>query len=131
MASTARFWRELRHRYALIGTRCTRCGSYFYPPRKLCPNCRREGKIEEYHFKGNGEVVTFTIVHERSMKHPSKRLPYILAIIKLEEGVTMLSEVICDPEEIKVGMKVKAVFRKIEEDGERGIIMYGTKFVPA
>jgi hypothetical protein len=43
----------------------------------------------------------------------------------------MLSEVICEPEAINTGMRVRAVFRKLGEEGDRGIIYYGTKFVPA
>jgi len=42
----------------------------------------------------------------------------------------MLSEVVCKPEEVSEGMKVRAVFRKLGEEGEEGIIYYGTKFVP-
>gem|GEM_PF-4909922 len=37
---------------------------------------------------------------------------------------------VCDPFTIKIGMRVKSVFRKIATDGECGIIHYGTKFVP-
>jgi uncharacterized OB-fold protein len=55
----------------------------------------------------------------------------VLAIIKLEEGPQMTSQIICDPKEVKIGLKVKSVFRKIATDGESGIIHYGTKFVPA
>ena len=42
----------------------------------------------------------------------------------------MTSQIICDPEDVKIGMKVKSVFRRIATDGESGIIHYGTKFVP-
>ncbi len=56
--------------------------------------------------------------------------PRVLAIIKLDEGPQMTSQVICDPKEAKIGMRVKSVFRRIATDGESGIIHYGTKFVP-
>ena len=36
-----RFWRSIPQRYNLSGTHCTRCNEYFFPPRNLCPNCRR------------------------------------------------------------------------------------------
>jgi len=130
LAATARFWRELSHRYNLVGTHCRKCDSYFFPPRDICPKCRRGGDIEEYKFMGVGEVVTFTVVHQ-GKKSLNRRLPYVLAIVRLEEGPCLLAEVMCDPEEMRVGMKVRAAFRKIGEDGERGIIYYGTKFVPA
>jgi hypothetical protein len=42
----------------------------------------------------------------------------------------MTAQVVCRPDEIKIGMKVKRVFRRIAADGESGVIHYGTKFVP-
>ena len=42
----------------------------------------------------------------------------------------MTSQVICEPSEVKIGMRVRKVFRKIGEDGDKGMIHYGTKFVP-
>lgn len=83
-----------------------------------------------YRFKGTGAVVTYTTVYQ-APKHNNRHVPYTLAIIELDEGTRMLSEVICEPGKINTGMRVRAVFRKLGEEGERGIIYYGTKFVPA
>ena len=41
-----------------------------------------------------------------------------------------MSQVVCDPDEIDIGTRVRAIFRRIGEDGEKGIIYYGTKFAP-
>ena len=57
--SVPRFWRKQTNRYNLIGTKCETCGTYYFPPRTLCPKCRREGKIVDYKFKGTGKIVTF------------------------------------------------------------------------
>lgn len=130
MASTAKFWRDQESRYNLEGTRCSTCGSFFFPPRSVCPKCRRKGVIQPYRFKGTGTVVTYTTVYQ-APKHNHRQIPYTLAIIELDEGTRMLSEVICEPGKISTGMRVRAVFRKLGEEGERGIIYYGTKFVPA
>jgi uncharacterized OB-fold protein len=54
----------------------------------------------------------------------------VLAIIQLDEGPRMTSQIVCSPGEAKIGMRVKSVFRRIATDGESGIIHYGTKFVP-
>ena len=52
-----------------------------------------------------------------------------MAIIKLDEGPRITSQIVdCDPKTVKPGMKVKAVFRKLGEDSESGILHYGTKF---
>ena len=127
--SVPRFWRRLKNLYNLIGTHCEKCGDYYYPPRTLCPKCRRSSRIVPFKFKGEGEVQTYTIVHS-STKDFEKHTPYILAIIKLNEGPHLTSQVICSPEEIHIGLKVKPVFRKLGEESEKGMIYYGTKFIP-
>jgi len=45
----------------------------------------------------------------------------------VDEGARMTSQVVCDPRDAKIGVRV---FRRIATDGESGIIHYGTKFVP-
>ncbi|MCD5409877.1 MAG: Zn-ribbon domain-containing OB-fold protein [Methanocellales archaeon] len=125
-----RFWRHISARYNLTGTRCKSCGECYFPPRTTCPVCRRDGKITEYRFKGTGEVVTYTVVYSASDRF-NKQTPYVLAIIKLEEGPQLTGQVICGPAEIQIGMKVRSVFRKLGEDRPEGIIYYGTKFIPA
>ncbi len=127
--SVPRFWREIPARYNLIGSKCETCGTYYFPPRRFCPKCRRAGKVSEYQFKGPGEVVTYTVIHTPG-DHYLGNKPYVLAIVRLDEGPLMTTQVICDPAEAKIGMRVRPVFRKIGEDGGKGMIHYGTKFVP-
>lgn len=127
--SVPRFWRRLKNIYSLIGTQCTKCGNYFYPPRNLCPKCRRSSVIVPFGFSGGGEVFSFTVVYS-SAKDFEKLTPYVLAIIKLDEGPMLTSQVICPSKDVFIGMKVKTVFRKLGEESEKGMIYYGTKFVP-
>ena len=93
-------------------------------------NCRRSGQIEHYKFKGTGEIVTYTLIRTAAEGFESQT-PYTLAIIKLDEGSRMTAQIVGDPEKMYIGMRVKSVFRKLGEGGERGMIYYGTKFVPA
>ena len=127
--SVARFWRKIPQRYNLIGTRCNTCGRYFFPPRTFCPDCRRAGEIVDHRFKGTGTVVTHTVVRTASEQF-EQLTPYVLAIVALDEGPRITAQVVCNPEEIHEGMRVKPTFRKIAADGESGVIYYGTKYVP-
>jgi len=127
--SVPRFWREIPARYNLIGSKCETCGTYYFPPRRFCPKCRRSGRLVDHKFKGMGEVVTYTIVHTPGDSYLGNK-PYVLAIVRLDEGPMMTTQVICDPGQAKIGMRVRPVFRKIGEDGDKGMIHYGTKFVP-
>jgi len=88
------------------------------------------GQIEPYKFRGMGEIVTYTLIHTAAEGFENQA-PYTLAIIKLDEGPRLTSQVVGDPEKMHIGMRVRPVFRKLGEDGDRGMIYYGTKFVPA
>ena len=124
-----KFWRKIRYRYNLIGSYCENCGSYYYPPRNICPKCRRKGKVKEVQFSGYGKVLSWSVVHD-GVENFWMSKPYVVALIELDEGARLTAPLDCKPDEVYEGMRVKAVFRKFGEDGEEGIIYYGTKFVP-
>ncbi|MGD0950995.1 MAG: Zn-ribbon domain-containing OB-fold protein [Methanotrichaceae archaeon] len=124
-----RFWRCIPQRYSLIGTRCTTCGEYYFPPRNVCPNCRRGTHMEEYKFKGTGAVVTFTTIYTATEDF-DRQTPYNLAIIRLDEGPRLTGQIVSSADKVKIGMRVRPVFRILGKEGDRGIIYYGTKFVP-
>ncbi len=127
-----RFWREMPVRYNLIGSHCTGCDMYHYPPRAMCSGCHREslGKMEEHQFAGTGQVVACTVVYQPQQGYEMHG-PYPMAMIEMDEGARITAQIVdVAPEMVKRGMRVKAVFRKLGEDSESGIIYYGTKFTP-
>jgi hypothetical protein len=88
------------------------------------------GKMKELKLKGEGEVLTYTIIYN-APEHFEGQTPYPIAIIKLDEGPKVTAQIVdCDIEDIKIGMRVKSTFRKISEDGYIGAIYYGFKFKP-
>lgn len=125
-----RFWRCIPQRYSLIGTHCKSCGEYYFPPRNVCPNCRRDSHLEVHKFRGLGKVETFTTIHTATEDF-DRQTPYNLAIIRLDEGPRLTGQIVASPEDVKIGMRVRPVFRILGKEGDRGIIYYGTKFVPA
>jgi len=128
--SIPRFWRKTKERYNLIGTRCKNCRSTFFPPRKICPVCRRTGKLEEVKLGSKGEVVTYTVIRSASEGF-EMQTPYIMGIVRLEEGPMMTAQIVdIELEKVKIGTKVEATFRKISEGGKEGTINYGCKFRP-
>ncbi|HTZ61147.1 MAG TPA: Zn-ribbon domain-containing OB-fold protein [Thermoplasmata archaeon] len=133
--SIARFWRETPRRYNLGGSKCTMCGTVYFPPRSVCPTCahHREsiGKMVPFQLSGDGEVFSFTIVHEPAEGF-EMQVPYILALVRTVEGPILTGQVVdLLPDEVRIGLKVRATFRKLREEGKAGVIHYGYKFAPA
>ena len=128
--SIPRFWRHNKSRYNLIGTRCVKCDETYFPPRKLCPKCRRKGELEDVNLKRTGEIATFTVIRNPSEGWGNTD-PYIMAIVKLDDGPSLTTQIVdCELEGIEIGQRVTKVFRKIQEDGDSGLIHYGFKFKP-
>lgn len=126
-SSVPLYWRLQRSRYTLTGTKCHTCNTAYFPPKNLCPNCRRKGDIKELKFSGKGKILSYTII-----RIPPEGFeiytPYAVAIIELEEGTTISGQVIGSPDNVDIGKSVRSVFRKMHEDGSSGLIQYGIKF---
>ena len=123
-----RFWREIPNRYNLIGTRCENCETVFFPPRYVCPKCRRIGKLKPYQLKGKGKIISHTTVYVPPDGFEIQT-PYVMAIVELEEGPRVTGQITdCNPEEVKIGDNVEIAFRNIGEEDKDGIIYYGYKF---
>jgi uncharacterized OB-fold protein len=126
----AQVWRRIKAIYNIIGNKCNTCGTYYFPPRPVCPTCRRKGDLEEYQYKGLGKIYTFAIVRQ-APEDFKRQVPYVIAQVELDEGPRLTAQIVnVDPEAVFVGMNVRSCFRKITEYGASGIIVYGYKFEP-
>jgi uncharacterized protein len=121
-------WRLREQRYQLIGSVCTKCGAKHFPPRQVCNECRGT-EFEPYRFNGKGELYSYTTLRQAPAGF-EPYAPYSVGMIKLDEGPmveAMLTDV--EEEELQIGLRMEMVTRKLrEEDGERGLIVYGYKF---
>ncbi len=128
MKGLASHWRLIPQRYNLIGTECQNCCEKFFPPRQFCPTCRRLGKTKDFKFSGNGEIYTYTVIHAAPEGFEFQK-PYVVGIIKLDEGPLVTAQIVdCKLEDVQIGKRVRSVFRKIIAGGKEGIIRYGYKF---
>lgn len=121
------YWRLQKPRYRLIGSKCDTCNSLFYPPKNLCPKCRRKGEIRDFQFSGKGKILTFTIIRVPPEGF-ERYAPYAAAIIRLDDGINISGQVVGDINKVKTGSRIRTVFRKMYEDGDNGIIHYGLKW---
>ena len=100
------FW-EAASEGRLLYQVCPRCGHRQFYPRALCTACGATPEWAEA--SGRGRVHTFTIVRQYGGRPFRDELPYVVAIVELEEGVRMMGNVTgCDPEEVGIGMAVEA-----------------------
>lgn len=122
-------WRRRYERYRLIGSRCKGCGAIYYPSRRKCVECKSE-ELEPYELPKVGRILSYTIIYE-APKRFKKYEPYAVALIELEDGSRILSQLTdVDLDKVHVGMEVEATLRRLYEYGEDGPIIYGLKFRP-
>ena len=113
-ASDQRFW-EAARRHELVAYRCVNCGT-FYSQVTECVACDSP-KMDWVKVSGKGQVFTFCIFHQ--LYHPAWRgdIPYNVAWIKLDEGSTIIGNIIdCRNEDIRIEMPVEVVFTDITGD---------------
>jgi len=117
----SRFLRELRDNKKIMGLKCPDCNKVYVPPRSTCKECF--GKLDKWVEVGTeGKLLTYTVLRvarDAEKDVLKKQLPVAYGIIKLDGADTgfvhMLGEV--DLDKIKIGMRVKAVFREDERKG--------------
>ena len=108
---TKPFWDAAReHRLALPW--CLACGKPHFYPRGFCPHCFA-WHLEWRDASGRGAVHTFVITHKPARGYEDQ-VPYVIAVIELEEGPRMLSNLRTaetpSPENVRIGMPVEVVF---------------------
>ncbi|HYB18181.1 MAG TPA: OB-fold domain-containing protein [Streptosporangiaceae bacterium] len=115
----------------LVGQRCGVCGQVYIPPRGTCP---ADGvpMTEEVELPDTGTVTTFCVVN---VGYPGQRAlgftpPYVAAAVLLDGADIAFQHLIlgCNPDEVRMGMRVRAVWNPPEERGTTGAISH---FAPA
>ncbi|HDP23943.1 MAG TPA: Zn-ribbon domain-containing OB-fold protein [Deltaproteobacteria bacterium] len=110
------FW-EGTKQGKLLYQKCKDCGTNVFYPRIACISCFSDN-LEWVESSGKGTVYTYTVVKSNSPTAFLPDLPYVIAIVKLEEdGVQMLSNIVgCDPDEVRCDMPVEVTFEKLNDE---------------
>ena len=113
---TAPYW-EGTNAGKLLIKRCRSCSRAYFYPRNHCPNCWSTD-TEWIESSGRGTVYTFTVVYQNDLPPFRDRVPYVVAIVELDEGVRMTSNIEgVDAGQVRCGMPVQVAFRE-EPRGE-------------
>jgi uncharacterized OB-fold protein len=96
--------------------KCAACGHYQFYPRLYCTACMSD-RVEWVKASGRGKVLSFTIVYRPVTQAFATDVPYVVALITLDEGPQMMSNVIgCPPEKVQIGMPVEVTFEDWSEE---------------
>jgi hypothetical protein len=107
------FWDAARqHRLQL--QHCAGCTAYIYYPRDRCPVCLSD-KLDWRPVSGKGKVYSYTIVRRASTRSFADK-PYVLAIVELDEGVRMTTNIEAPPDRVRIGMPVAVYFDDVTPD---------------
>lgn len=94
---------------------CRKCDARFRFTHFRCPECWSDD-LDWQIAKGTGVVATFSVVHVAPFEAFADRLPYVLALIDLDEGVRMMANIVdCEPNSVTIGMPVEVLFE--DRDG--------------
>ena len=91
----------------LVIKQCTACGQSHHYPRTICPFCGSDA-TEWRPASGRGKVYTYSVMR----RAPE---PYVIAYVTLEEGPTMMTNIVdCDLDSVRIGQAVRVVFKPSE-----------------
>jgi uncharacterized protein len=111
-ALTRPYWDAARAR-RLDLPRCTDCGRWHFYPRCVCPYCG-SAALTWASVSGRGRVYSATRVLRAPSPAFEAQVPYVIAVIALEEGPHLMSAVIgCDPTDVKIELPVRADFLEL------------------
>lgn len=109
------FWDAAREG-RLILQHCEDCDRVIHYPRMACPHCSSKN-LDWKSASGRGTIYSFTVVESNAPSAFAGDVPYVVAVIRLDEGVQMLSNIVeCDHDELVCDLQVEVVFEHLNDD---------------
>ena len=101
----------------LVVPKCLACQRTFWHPRPRCPRCGSE-RVDWITSNGQGVIHTFTVVRQSSDPFFATQVPYAVAIVELDEGIRLMSNIVDTPlDALQIGMRVEVVFESANAIG--------------
>ena len=115
MSRTAEpFWEATRQEQ-LVLQHCGSCDRAIWFPRALCPHCSSTD-LDWRPASGRGTVYAVSVQYRPGTPQMKDRVPYAVALIDLDDGVRMLSNVVgCEAESVSVGQSVRAAWEPLSD----------------
>ena len=107
------WWWELVDQDVIPIQACNGCGKLHHPPRPMCDACHGS-EMGHVAASGKGTLHTFTVIHYPQF--PGYAFPIIAALVDLEEGTRLMSNLVeCKPEDVQIGMAVQGFVQRGED----------------
>ncbi len=124
--TTAPFWEACKAQRLLL-QQCRACGHIQFYPRSICTACSSD-QLEWSAARGTGKVYSYSTVYRALVPGFEDDVPYVVAMIELDEGVRLLSQIIyCEPEAVFIGLRVSVIF----EEAREGVVLPKFRPLPA
>ena len=111
---TQHFWDGTRENELRL-QQCDDCAEIYFPPRPFCPCCSSRN-VGVFKASGKATLDSYVISHR---PHPAFNGAYAIALVKLEEGPRMMTNIVeCEqtPEHLQLDMALEVVFQKMSEE---------------
>ncbi len=112
---TQPFWDGCREGRFLV-RHCNACGRDYFYPRPFCPTCWSDD-VEWKEASGRGTLYTYSIVHVNDLPPFNERVPYVAAIVELDEGPRVMTNIEGTPfDQLRIGAAVEVDWKPISDD---------------
>ena len=112
---TQPFWDACRQGRFLV-RHCNACGRDYFYPRPFCPTCWSDD-VDWKQASGRGTLYTYSVVHVNDLPPFSERVPYVAAIVELDEGPRVMTNIEGTPfDQLRIGATVEVDWKPISED---------------
>ena len=95
---------------------CGACGRWQFYPRPFCIHCEAEA-LHWRTVSGLGRIYTYTVNHRAPNAFMKARLPYVVAIVELDEGPRLMANIQGEGAlDAAIGKRVKVLFEPVSEE---------------
>jgi len=110
----AEFWKAAA-RGVLMLPKCEACARFFWHPRTHCPRCG-SSQVGWAKSTGLGRIHTYTVVRQSGDPYFKTKLPYAVAMVELEDGVRLMSNIVDTPlEALAIDLAVEVLFERVDD----------------
>ena len=110
-----RTWWDATAEGRLLVVRCHACGEAHYYPRPFCPRCGADDVSWEQ-ASGRATLYTWSVVHQNDLPPFRDKVPYVAAVVDLDEGPRMMTNVVgADADALRVGMSLEVAFEELAD----------------